>query len=113
MQISKGSLGRLHGPAFEFAACELLKLIQSMDERAIEVREENPLIIVVGGKEIAWDVRRYSSSQNNRQQWQSIPDYSIYFDTTQKAMREALSTEKQEEEPEEQPETRRRRSRRA
>ena len=109
VQIAKGSLGRLHGPAFEFVAAELLELITSMDERNQEEQEENPLIIVVDGKEVDWDVRRYSSSQNSRKQWQSIPDYSIYFDTTQRAMREALSTE--EEEVEEQPtKTRRRRS---
>ena len=113
VQVAKGTLGRLHGPALEFVAAELVSLITSLDEREDEERSENPLIIVVDGKEVKWDVRRYSSSQNNRGQWQSIPDYSIYFDTTQRQMREALSTEEVEVEEEEKPKTRRRRSGRA
>jgi hypothetical protein len=111
VQIAKGSLGRLHGPALEFVGRELLDLIVALDERDETAQLENPLIIVVDDKEVEWDVRRYSSSQNSRGQWQSIPDYSIYFDTTQRAMRQALSTEEDsEEKPEEN--TRRRRSKR-
>ena len=51
-----------------------------------------------GGEEIEWDVRRYSSSQDKNGKWQSIPDYSIYFDTTQASMRDALSKERQAKE---------------
>lgn len=95
VQIAKGSLGRLHGPALELFTASMLQLLLEMDERTEEERSQNPLVIKYGGEEIQWDVRRYSSSQNSRGQWQSIPDYSIYFDTTQVAMRNALSKERE------------------
>ena len=110
VQIAKGSLGRLHGVAFEYIAQEFLELITSMDERSQKEQEDNPLIITVNGEEIEWDVRRYSASQDSRGRWQSIPDYSIYFDTTQRKMREALSTSVEEEAEEESTPRRRRRS---
>lgn len=93
VQIAKGSLGRLHGPALELVSKTLLETLFGMDERSEEERTANPFIIVVDGNEVKWDVRRYSSSQDSRGRWQSIPDYSIYFDCTQREMREALSQE--------------------
>ena len=101
VQIAKGSLGRLHGPALEFVSKTLLETLLEMDERSEEDQEANPFVILVDGKEVRWDVRRYSSSQDNRGRWQSIPDYSIYFDCSQREMREALSTEEPEKEEEE------------
>jgi hypothetical protein len=100
IQVAKGSLGRLHGPALELVSKTLLETLFGMDERSEEERTANPFIIVVDGKEIKWDVRRYSSSQDNRGRWQSIPDYSIYFDCSQREMREALSDTEQETEDE-------------
>jgi hypothetical protein len=107
IQIAKGSLGRLHGPALELVSKTLLDTLLGMDERSEEEQAQNPLIIIVDGKEVKWDVRRYSSSQDARGKWQSIPDYSLYLDCTQREMREALSTEEPEE-PEEKAEPARR-----
>jgi len=98
VQIAKGSLGRLHGPALEFVSKTLLETLLELDERSKEEQAANPFIIVVDGKEVKWDVRRYSSSQDNRGRWQSIPDYSIYFDCSQREMREALSIAEPEKE---------------
>ena len=113
IQIAKGSLGRLHGPALEYVGREILTLLESFDERGEEARAENPLIIVVNGEELIWDVRRYSSSQDQRGRWQSIPDYSLYFDTTQRQMREALNTDENDEQEKEEKPTRNRRRRKA
>lgn len=102
VQIAKGSLGRLHGPALELFTASTLQLLLEMDERSEEEKAENPLVIKYSGEEIEWDVRRYSSSQDKNGRWQSIPDYSIYFDTTQSSMRNALAEErklKEESEP--------------
>lgn len=92
VQIAKGGLGRLHGPALEIFTHTMLELLLSMDERTEEAREDDPLVILYKGQEIKWDIRRYSSIQENGR-WKSIPDYSIYFDCTQKEMRAALRTE--------------------
>lgn len=92
VQIAKGGLGRLHGPALEIFTSSMLDLLLSMDERDEEAREENPLVIQYKGAEVKWDIRRYSSIQENGR-WKSIPDYSIYFDCTQREMRAALRTE--------------------
>ena len=101
IQIAKGSLGRLHGPALELVSKTLLDTLLGMDERSEEEQAQNPLVIVIDGKEVKWDVRRYSSSQDARGKWQSIPDYSLYLDCTQREMREALSTEEPEEDSKE------------
>ena len=98
VQIAKGSLGRLHGPALELFTASMLQLLLEMDERSEEQKAENPLVIKYNGEEIQWDVRRYSSSQDKNGKWQSIPDYSIYFDTTQATMRDALAKERQAKE---------------
>ena len=98
VQIAKGSLGRLHGPALELFTASMLQLLLEMDERSEEEKAENPLVIKYNGEEIEWDVRRYSSSQDKNGRWQSIPDYSIYFDTTQVSMRNALSEERKTKE---------------
>lgn len=92
VQMAKGGLGRLHGPALEIFTSSMLELLMSMDERTEEEKAKNPLVIVIDGKEVKWDVRRYSSVQE-KGKWKSIPDYSIYFDCTQKEMRAALKTE--------------------
>ena len=112
IQIAKGSLGRLHGPALEYVGRAVLNLLNDFDERDDAESAKNPLIIVVNDKELVWDVRRYSSSQDQRGRWQSIPDYSLYFDCTQRQMREALNTNEEEEDQEEKP-TRNRRRRKA
>lgn len=98
VQIAKGSLGRLHGPALELFTASMLQLLLEMDERNEQEKAENPLVIKYGGEEVQWDVRRYSSSQDKNGRWQSIPDYSIYFDTTQSSMRDALAKERQAKE---------------
>jgi len=98
VQIAKGSLGRLHGPALELFTASMLQILLEMDERGEEEKAENPLVIKYSGEEIEWDVRRYSSSQDKNGRWQSIPDYSIYFDTTQSSMRNSLSQERKAKE---------------
>lgn len=97
IQIAKGSLGRLHGPALELFTSHILSLLLGLDERTPEEAEENILVIVVDDKEIPWDVRRYSSSQDERGRWQSIPDFSLYLDCSQTQMREALKATTEEE----------------
>ena len=97
IQVAKGSLGRLHGPALELTGAAILNVIQSLDERTAKQQEDNPLVFKYGGQEHKWDVRRYSSSQNSRGQWQSIPDYSLYIGCTFAEMREVLRTEEPEE----------------
>ena len=108
IQVAKGSLGRLHGPALEMMGAAILGVIQSLDERPTEEQEENPMVFKYEGEAHKWDVRRYSSSQNTRGQWQSIPDYSLYIGCTFAEMREALKSEEPEE-TEEKPTVARRR----
>ena len=96
VQIGKGSLGRLHGPALELFTATILQLLLEMDERSSEELQKNPTVIMYQGALVKWDVRRYSSSQDKAGRWQTIPDYSIYFDTSQNEMRDALSKQKQE-----------------
>jgi hypothetical protein len=95
LQIGKGSLGRLHGPALELFTASILELIMEFDQRSDEERADNPLVISHGGTLVEWDVRRYSSSQDHKGRWQTIPDYSLYFDTTQSSMRARLSKQKE------------------
>lgn len=109
IQVAKGSLGRLHGPALEMMGAAILGVIQSLDERSTEDQEQNPMVFEYEGESYKWDVRRYSSSQNARGQWQSIPDYSLYIGCTFAEMREALKTEESEEVEEKPTVTRRRR----
>ena len=52
VQIAKGSLGRLHGPALELFTASMLQLLLEMDERTEEERSQNPLVIKYGGEEI-------------------------------------------------------------
>jgi len=96
VQIAKGSLGRLHGPALELFTASILQLLLEMDERTPEELQANPTIIKYRGKDVKWDVRRYSSSQDKAGRWQTIPDYSLYFDCTQSEMRDALSQQKEQ-----------------
>lgn len=95
VQIAGGSLKRLQGPPLELLTASLLNLLLEMDERDEASRELNPSIIQYKGQAVKWDVRRYSSSQNKAGAWQSIPDYSVYFDTTHIEMRDALSKQKE------------------
>lgn len=95
VQIAKGSLGRLHGPALELFTASILQLLLDMDERSSEELSNNPTIIQYEGQDVKWDVRRYSSSQDKAGRWQSIPDYSLYFDCTQVEMRDALAKQKE------------------
>jgi len=95
VQIGKGSLGRLHGPALELFTASILQLLLEMDERSPEELQANPTVIKYSGKDIKWDVRRYSASQDKAGRWQTIPDYSLYFDCTQVEMRDALTKQKE------------------
>jgi hypothetical protein len=95
VQIAKGSLGRLHGPALELFTASILQLLLEMDERPSEELSNNPTVIQYEGQDVKWDVRRYSSSQDKSGRWQSIPDYSLYFDCTQVEMRESLTKQKE------------------
>lgn len=95
VQIAKGSLGRLHGPALELFTASILQLLLEMDERTSEELQDNPTVIKYNGIDVKWDVRRYSSSQDKAGRWQTIPDYSLYFDCTQVEMREALTKQKE------------------
>ena len=110
IQLAKGGLGRLHGPALEFATREILQALTGLDERDSEERKKNPFVIVYKNKEVKWDVRRYSSSRDDRGRWSQIPDLSYYVDCTQREMREALS--KDDAEPEEETKTTTQNSRR-
>lgn len=96
VQIAKGSLGRLHGPALELFTASILQLLLEMDERTSEELQANPTVIKYDGKDVKWDVRRYSSSQDKAGRWQTIPDYSLYFDCTQVEMRDALAKQKEQ-----------------
>ena len=92
VQMARGGLGRLHGPALELFTSSMLELLMSMDERTEEAQNKNPIVIVRNGVEIKWDIRRYSSTLENKK-WKTIPDYSIYFDCTWREMRQALKSE--------------------
>ena len=102
IQVASGTMKRLHGPTLEILACKLLGIIFSMDERE-ESDQNDPSIIQVDGKNVVWDVRRYSSSTDARGNWQTIPDLSYYFDCTQLEMRDALRPPASQEEKEERP----------
>lgn len=99
IQVAKGTMGRLHGPAFEVLAYQILTYIVELDERSEEERMDpkaDPGIIRYNGEDVVWDVRRYSSSMNNGR-WQTIPDYSLYIGCTQAEMRDGLKKETSEE----------------
>ena len=100
LQVAKGTMGRLHGPALEILAYQMLERIVAIDERTDEERmapDADPGIIEYNGMSVIWDVRRYSSSMN-KGRWQTIPDLSYYLDCTQKEMRNALAKEDNQEE---------------
>lgn len=96
IQVVKGGLGRLHGLPLEMVTSAIFSSVRSLDERSEDEQSENPFLLQIGGELIPWDVRRYSSTQVNGK-WQSIPDYSLYIDTTFSDMRKALSSEEPEE----------------
>ena len=99
LQVAKGTMGRLHGPALEILAYQMLERIVALDERSEEQRMDpdcDPSIIIFAGQPIKWDVRRYSSSLV-KGRWQTIPDMSYYLDCDQKQMRKALADNREEE----------------
>ena len=81
IQVVKGGLGRLHGLPLEMVTSTIFSAVRSLDERSEEERDKNPFLLKISGELIPWDVRRYSSAQTGGK-WQSIPDYSLYVDTT-------------------------------
>lgn len=102
IQVVKGGLGRLHGLPLEMVTSAIFSSVRSLDERSEQEQNENPFLLQINGELIPWDVRRYSSTQVNGK-WQSVPDYSLYIDTTFSDMRKALSSEEPEELNEEGP----------
>ena len=96
IQVVKGGLGRLHGLPLEMVTSVIFSSVRALDERSEQEQAENPFLLKIDGELIPWDVRRYSSTQVQGK-WQSIPDYSLYVDTTFSDMRKALSSEEPEE----------------
>jgi hypothetical protein len=104
LQVAKGTMGRLHGPALEILAYQMLERIVTLDERTEQERLDpdcDPSIIKFQDQLVKWDVRRYSSSLV-KGRWQTIPDMSYYLDCDQKQMRKALADNREENSNEEQ-----------